>query len=365
MYDFLIVGAGLYGSVLAHELSKINKKVLVIDKRNHIGGNVFTEKIEGIVVHKYGCHYFHTNNKKIWDYINQFSDFYNCVPRVKVNYDNKIYSFPINLSTLNQIYGTITPEEAFKKLEEVKIKFDKPKNLEEWCLSQIGPDLYEIFIKNYTKKQWNKDPKELPVSIIKRIPIRLNYDDTYHNNAKYQGIPADGYTPIFEKLLQNVDVELNSDFEKIKHNWQSKAKNLIYSGTIDSFFNFCYGKLEYRSLRHETKIMDGSYQGCAQMNYTSNNEKFTRIIEHKFIQPYQESDKTVVTWEYPSDIGDPFYPINDEENNKKYKQYEELSKNLHNVLIGGRLGKAIYIDMDGCIAMALNHFNELTITPNF
>lgn len=361
-YDYLIVGAGFYGSVIAHELHKKNKKVLVVDKRDHIGGNAYTKKIEGIDVHMYGIHLFHTNNKHVWDYVSQFTDFYNCTPRIKVNYKNKIYSFPINLMTLHQVYGVVTPEEAQIKLASLVKECPKPANLEEWIVSQVGQELYEIFVKGYTTKQWGKPPHELPASIIKRLPIRLFYDDTYHHNAKYQGIPVDGYTPIFEKMLEGIDVKLNYDFLSVKNNWTDIADYLVYSGPIDAFFDHCYGRLEYRGLRHESKVLDGSYQGCAQINFTDEEVPYTRIIEHKFIQPYNTSDKTVVTWEYATDVSEgiePFYPVTIEVNNQIYDKYVELSKTLTNVKIGGRLGKYVYIDMDQTIAMALNDVEKL------
>ena len=357
-YDFLIVGAGLFGSVMARELTDSRFKVLILEKRNHIGGNCYTENVDGIHVHKYGPHYFHTNNTDVWKYVNKFTDFYTNLPRVKVSHENKLYSFPINLLTLHQIYGVKTPQEAKELLNNERVNILNPSNFEEYVISQVGWKLYHIFYEGYTTKQWGRHPSKLPASIARRIPIRYTMDDTYHSNAKYQGVPIDGYTKFFENLLSGINIELNVDFIGIKNNWRSMAKKLIYSGCIDSFFDYQFGNLEYRSLRHETKIVQGDYQGSAQINYTDINVEYTRTIEHKHIQ-HEGSlfNHSVVTNEYPVEYdgkNEPFYPIGDMENNVKYNQYKKLLEKEKDVIISGRLGKFKYIDMDFTINMALN-----------
>lgn len=359
--DFLIIGSGLFGSVFAHEATKKGFKCLMLEKRNHIGGNIYTSKIEGIDVHMYGPHYFHTNSKKIWDYINKFSNFYNVKTNVKVNYKNRIYSFPINLLTLNQLWGVKTPQEAELLLNQKTTKINNPSNLEEWALSQIGEELYEIFYKGYTEKQWNKKCTELPATIIKRLPVRFTYDDSYHN-AKFQGIPSDGYTSIIEKMLQNIEVKLNTDFFEIK-DWKKYADRLIYTGPIDRFFNYELGMLEYRSLHHETKIQDGDFQGCYQMNYTEKEVPYTRIIEHKHFLPFKDNKKTVITWEYPQDYNEnnePFYPIGLDENLKLYCKYLiKYRCGEPNRYGGGRLFEYKYMDMDQTIGSALKLAKKL------
>jgi UDP-galactopyranose mutase len=341
MYDYLIVGAGIYGAVFARELTNAGKKVLVIDKRYHIGGNCYTEKIDGINVHKYGPHIFHTSDKRVWDYVNNLVPFNHFSYRPKIKYKDNIYSLPINLMSLYQVYGVKTPEEARKKLEEVKIPFDKNPlgrviNLEEWILSEVGPELYEIFIKGYTTKQWGREPKLLPSFIIKRLPIRLTFDDNYYFD-NYQGIPIGGYTKIFEKLLDGIDVELNVDYLKDKESWDSKATKVIYTGAVDEFYNYQFGKLEYRSLKFETEILDiPDYQGIAGMNYGDVDVPYTRIIEHKHFE-FGEQPTTVITKEYPKTEGEPYYPMNDNINNVRYGQYKELMSKETKYLFGGRL----------------------------
>lgn len=346
-YDYLIVGAGLFGSVFAQQCKEAGKSCLVIDKRDHIAGNIYSEKVEGIEVHKYGPHIFQTNNDAVWEYVNKFSKFRQYAHKVKVNYYGSIYSFPINLDTLYAVYGVTNPEDAQKKLNEVRVKIDSPKNLEEHCLAMIGPKLYEIFIRGYTEKQWGKDPRELPASIIKRIPVRLTYDDRYHEK-KYSGIPLDGYTQMVANMLDGVKVELGVDFTSM--DWKKFTKTLVYSGKIESLFGSCYGELDYRSLRFETKTLAGDFQGVAQMNYTASDVPFTRITEHKHFNP-KNQEKTVVTWEYPEMNGDPYYPINDEKNNALYKKYKALIG--PNIIGGGRLFDYCYYDMDQAIASAL------------
>jgi UDP-galactopyranose mutase len=355
MYDYLVVGSGIYGAVWAHQCKENKKTCLVIDKRNHIAGNVYSEKIENIDVHKYGPHIFNTNNDQIWQYAQQFSKFIQYTHKVKVNYHNKIYSMPINLQTIYEIYGVKTPEEAKKQIESVKVPISNPKNLEEWCLSQIGPELYDIFIRHYTQKQWKRDPKELPISIIKRLPIRFNFDDRWHE-SKYSGIPSDGYTQWIANMLDGTQVELGVDY--FERDWSKYAKKVVYTGPIDRLFNYCYGKLDYRTLRFESKTLTGDYQGVAQMNYTDEHIPFTRTVEHKHFT-YKNSDKTVVTWEYPEEWkidAEPYYPINDERNNQLYKKYKEKLDNCSNMVGGGRLCMFKYYDMDSVIASALHKF---------
>ena len=354
MYDYLIVGSGLFGSVFAHEAKKNNKKCLVIDKRNHIGGNCYTEKIKNISVSKYGPHIFHTSNEKIWKYINQFADFNIIQYKPKVFYKNKFYSFPINLFTLYQVYDVKTPEEAIRKLQEVKIPCENPRNLEDYILSQIGKELYEIFIKGYTTKQWNKDPKDLPSSIIKRIPVRTNFNDNYYFDD-YQGFPIDGYEPIFNNLLEGIEVKLSVDYLKEKNNLDKICKNVIYTGPIDKFFNYEYGNLEYRSLRFDQEILEQEdYQGCGGINFTDIDVPYTRIIEHKHFEKYKKNKFTVITKEYPQNYGEPYYPINNNNNNEVYQKYKKISLLDKKYIFGGRLGSYAYLDMDQTIASSLN-----------
>jgi UDP-galactopyranose mutase len=354
-YDFLIVGSGLFGSVFAHEATKAGKKCLIIEKRNHIGGNCYTEKIDNINIHKYGPHIFHTNDKKIWDWIQQFGEFNQYKHSPKVNYKGEIYSFPINLLTLNKLWGVTTPEEAIEKLEEVKIKCDNPRNLEDWILSQVGNDIYETFIKGYTKKQWNKDPKELPSSIIKRLPIRTNYNDNYFFD-KYQGIPIDGYTNLFKNMLKGIDILENIDYFSEKDKWDSMANKIVFTGKIDEFFDYKFGELEYRSLTFvEERLETEDYQGCSIVNYTDLETPQTRITEHKHFDD-AKSDFTWITKEYPKNYqnGDtPYYPINDDKNNELYRKYKELADSTPNVIFGGRLSEYKYYDMHQIIASAL------------
>lgn len=351
MIDYLIVGAGLFGSVFAREMMGAGKKVLVIDKRSHIGGNCYTENINGINVHTYGPHIFHTSNKEVWDYMNKFTTFNHFSYRPKVCYNGKIYSFPINLMTLDQVFGAGTPLLAKSILDRVKIPIDNPQNLEEWMLSQVGEELYNIFIKGYTAKQWGRDPKKLPASIIKRIPIRLTFDDNYYFD-NYQGIPIGGYTQMFEKLLERIEIRLNTNYFDDREYFNSLAKKVVYTGSIDEFFEYKYGKLDYRSLRFETEILDiKDYQGNAGINYTDINVPFTRIVEHKHFE-FGEQPQTIITREYPSDIGEPYYPI-EIDNNNNISIYRILSKKEPNVIFGGRLGEYKYMDMHQVIDSAL------------
>lgn len=362
MLDFLIVGAGFYGSVLARELKNAGKKVKIIEKRDHIGGNCYTENVRGIHVHRYGPHYLHTNKKNVWEYVNRFADFHNNLPRIKASYKNNLYSFPVNLFTLNQIYGVKTPTEAAKLLESLRVDIPNPKNLEEFVISKVGKKLYSMFYEGYSTKQWNRHPSQIPASAGRRVPIRLTFDDSYHSDTTYQGLPINGYTALFENLLKGIDVELNVDFQQIKSNWRNEAKHLIYSGCIDAFYDFAFGKLDYRSLKHEVKTLENTdFQGTAQVNYTDMAVPYTRIIEHKHFQQNNQSlNHTVLTYEYPMDydsVNEPFYPIGDEVNNAKYQQYKALLE--PDVTIGGRLGTYKYIDMDDTVQMALIQANKL------
>lgn len=353
-YDYLIVGAGLFGSIFARELTDKGHSCLVLDKRKHIGGNCYTENIEGINVHKYGPHIFHTSNKEVWDYVNRFAEFNHYTHRPKVTYQDKIYSFPINLMTLYQVYGVTTPEQARQKLDEVRL--DKPTgklNLEEWILSQVGPEIYEIFIKGYTTKQWNRHPSELPSGIISRLPIRLNFDDNYFNDI-YQGIPIGGYTQIFKKLLDGIEVRLGVDYLEDRYLFNKMAKKIVYTGPVDSFYEYKFDKLEYRSLKFETEILNTpDYQGVAIMNYTESSIPYTRITEHKHFE-FGKQDKTVITKEYPQNTGEPFYPINNPENNTRHSRYKELMNSEEKILFGGRLADYKYYDMHQVIASALH-----------
>lgn len=354
MYNYIIVGSGLFGSIFAYEANKRGKRVLVLEKRSHLGGNCYTEKLENINVHKYGPHIFHTNDKKIWDYINQFASFNHYVNRPKVNYDDKLYSFPINLFTLYQLWGVKTPKEAEQKLDSVKIVNNNPKNLEEWILSQVGHEIYEKFIKGYTTKQWGRDPKELPSSIIKRLPIRLNFDDNYFND-KFQGIPIGGYTQIFEKMLSGIEVRLNCDFFKNKKYYESISEKIVFTGKIDELYDYQFGKLEYRSLKFENEIHDGDYQGNAVINFTSDKVPHTRVCEHKHFE-FGNQEKTVITKEYPDVYSDdkiPYYPIGDERNKEIFRKYEDLNNSQSKYILGGRLAEYKYYDMHQIIGSAL------------
>jgi UDP-galactopyranose mutase len=355
-YDYLIIGSGLFGAICARELTDNGFKCLVIDSRNHIGGNCYTENKEGINIHKYGPHIFHTNDDKIWEYINKYSKFNNFTYRPRVNYKNKIYSFPINLLTLYQVFDVKTPIEAISKLESLRQKIDNPKNLEEYVLSQVGEDIYNIFIKGYTEKQWKLKGNKLPSSIIKRIPIRTNFDDNYFFD-KYQGIPIGGYTQIFVKLLDGIEIRLNTDFFKNREYFENISNKIIYTGKIDEYFNYEFGELNYRTLDFETKRLEiPDYQGVSVMNYTEYDVPYTRIIEHKHFE-FGNQDFTYVTKEYPiewSKDKTPYYPISTDDNLKIYNKYKEKSKVLENKLIfGGRLGTYQYYDMHQVIGQAL------------
>jgi UDP-galactopyranose mutase len=358
-YDYLIVGAGFFGSVFARLATDDGKKCLVIDKRNHIAGNCYTESIENINVHVYGPHIFHTNDKNIWNFVNRFAEFNNFILSPKSKSKDKLYSLPFNMNTFYEIWNTKTPEEAKQKIEEQKFK-GIPSNLEEQALSLVGKDVYEILIKDYTTKQWGKLPKELPPFIIKRLPVRFTYDNNYFND-RYQGIPVGGYTKLFENILKDIEVVLNVDYLKNKNYYNNIAKYVVYTGCIDEFFNYEFGKLDYRSLEFKTEILETkNYQGCAIMNYNDVNIPWTRIVEHKHFEKC-DSEKTVITKEYPKkyEIGStPYYPINDEKNNSIYKKYKEKTKTYSNIIFGGRLAEYKYYDMHMVIASAMTKYKN-------
>lgn len=353
-YDYLIVGSGLFGSIFASQMTKAGARCLVIDKRPHIGGNCHTTNRGGIHVHDYGPHIFHTNNKPIWDYMNSLAEFNSFVNRPKVKYQNKIYSFPINLLTMYQLWGIQTPKEAIKKLNDVKIAIDNPKNLEEWCLSQVGEEIYNTFIYGYTRKQWGRHPNELPSFIIKRLPIRLNFDDNYYED-KYQGIPIGGYTQIFEKLLKNIPTEVGVDYFADRDRLDALADKIVYTGAIDEYFNYEHGTLEWRSLRFEHEELNiPDYQGTAAVNYTDFDIPYTRICEHKHFE-YGKQDFTVITKEYPQNWDkskEKYYPINDEKNNELYQKYKSKIDTTR-YIFGGRLADYKYYDMHQVVGSAL------------
>ncbi len=365
MYDYLIVGSGLYGSICAYELSKMGYKVLVIDKREHIGGNIYTENIEGINVHKYGAHIFHTSNKMVWDYINQFAEFNNYINSPIARYKNEIYNLPFNMNTFSKIWNDVfTPAEAMKKIDEEKKKYyvEEPKNLEEQAINLVGPTIYEKLVKGYTAKQWGRKCNELPAFIIKRLPVRFTYDNNYFND-RYQGIPIGGYTKIIEKMLSGIEVKLNSNYFSDRKYYESISKNIIYTGPIDEFFDYKYGELEYRSVYFETTVLDEvNHQGNAVVNYTDYETPYTRIIEHKHFEFDTKTPKTVISKEYSKSwkLGDePYYPVNDEKNNTLYNKYKEEALKLDNVFFGGRLGQYKYYDMDKVILEALNFIENI------
>ena len=358
-YDYLIVGSGLFGATVAYRLKNLGKKVLVIDKRNHIGGNVYTENIEGINVHKYGAHIFHTNYKDVWDFVNSFATFNRYTNSPIARYKNEVYNMPFNMNTFAKIWDDVfTPEDALRHIEEERKEMEGVSitNLEEQAISLVGRTIYEKLVKGYTEKQWNRDCKDLPASIIKRLPVRFVYDNNYFNDA-YQGIPIGGYTKMVENMLEGVEVRLNTDFFDKKEEFMSMAKKIVYTGRIDEFFNYSLGHLEYRSLKFETKILDmDNFQGNAVVNYTGKEVPYTRVIEHKHFE-FNESSKTVVTYEYPSDMSEstePFYTVNDDANNLLATEYKNLICTLDNVIFGGRLADYKYYDMDDVIKLALD-----------
>ena len=362
MYDYLIVGSGLFGSICARELTDKGCAVLVLEKRDHVGGNIYTEEDEGINVHKYGAHIFHTNNKEAWDYVNRFVSFNRYTNSPVANYKGELYSMPFNMYTFNKMWNVVTPQEAVSIINKQKKEIDhEPTNLEEQAISLVGRDIYEKLVKGYTEKQWGRDCKELPSFIIKRLPVRFTFDNNYFN-ALYQGIPMGGYTKLIEKLLEGIEVKLNVDFLKEKNTYNSMAKKVIYTGPIDAYFDYKLGYLEYRSVKFETeKLNIDNYQGNAVVNYTDRETPYTRIIEHKWFEFGKDSNGndipvTIISKEYSSEWkpGDePYYPVNDERNSSLYRKYEELANNETNVFFGGRLGEYKYYDMDKVVEKAL------------
>ncbi|WDF54716.1 UDP-galactopyranose mutase [Mucilaginibacter sp. KACC 22063] len=367
-YDFLIVGAGLYGSVFAHEAKKRGKKCLVIDKRKHIGGNAYTENIENINVHKYGAHIFHTSNKKIWDYVNSFVEFNRYTNSPLANYNGELYNLPFNMNTFHQLWGVKTPDEAqaIIKSQIEKLNIKEPANLEEQALSLVGTDIYHKLIKGYTEKQWGRKATDLPAFIIKRLPVRFTFDNNYFND-NYQGIPIGGYTALVEKILDGIEIKLGVNYLSDKDYFDSLADKVVYTGMIDEFYNYKFGILEYRSLHFENEIIDSSnYQGNAVVNYTDSETPFTRIIEHKHFE-FGTQPKTVVTREYPKEWkkeDEPYYPVNDDKNNKLFKLYSELSKKESKVIFGGRLGDYKYYDMHHIIGLSLKKIATLFNEPD-
>ena len=363
MYDYLIVGTGLFGSIFAYEANKRGKKCLVIDKREHIGGNIYTKNIEGINVHMYGAHIFHTSNKEVWDYINNFAEFNRYTNSPVARYKNELYNLPFNMNTFNKLWGVVTPKEAMDKIEEEKKEYKdvlngrEPANLEEQAISLIGKTIYEKLVKGYTEKQWGKRATELPSFIIKRLPVRFIYDNNYFNDI-YQGIPIGGYTKIIEKMLNGIEVRLNCDYFEHRDELDKLANKIIFTGPIDKYYDYKFGELEYRSLKFETEILDEcNYQGNAVVNYTEYEVPYTRIIEHKHFEFDSTSPKTVVTREYPDTWvqgKEPYYTMNDDKNTSLYAKYKEIANKDEKVIFGGRLGQYKYFDMDKVISEVLN-----------
>lgn len=362
-YDYLIVGSGLFGAIFAYEAKKKGKKVLVIDKRDHIGGNIYTKEVENIQVHQYGAHIFHTSNPKVWDYVNQFATFNRYTNSPVARYKDEVYNLPFNMNTFQQMWGVFTPQEAKDKIKQqiAEAGISEPTNLEEQAISLVGKDIYEKLVKGYTEKQWGKRAKELPSFIIKRLPVRFVYDNNYFNDT-FQGIPVGGYTQIIEKMLDGIEVRLETDFLKQRKELEQEAEKIVYTGMIDAYYDYCFGELEYRSLRFETEILEEeNYQGNAVVNYTEYEIPYTRIIEHKHFefqcQNGTNNPKTVITREYPHvwHTGDePYYPMNDEKNNEIYQKYLEKSKKDSKVIFGGRLGMYRYFDMHQVVEAALD-----------
>jgi UDP-galactopyranose mutase len=362
-YDFLIVGGGLYGAVFAHEVKRCGKTCMIIDKRSHIAGNIYTEKIEGIEVHKYGAHIFHTNNKEIWQYVNQFAEFNRYTNSPVANYKGEIYNLPFNMNTFNKMWGVVTPDEAQKKIEQQRSTsfVEHPQSLEEQALNLVGKDIYEKLIRSYTEKQWGRPCSELPAFIIRRLPVRFTYDNNYFNDI-YQGIPIGGYTAMVEALLEGIEVKLNTDYFDEKCKWYGLADKVVYTGPVDAYFNYRLGALEYRSLRFETDVLNiPNFQGNAVINYTDSETPYTRIIEHKHFE-FGMQPKTVISREYsiewkPGD--EPYYPVNDKKNNELYESYRALAEAESNVIFGGRLGEYKYYDMDKVVEAALQKVKEV------
>lgn len=357
-YDYLIVGAGLFGAVFAQQAKAAGKRVLVIDKRSHIGGNIYTEEVEGIQVHQYGAHIFHTNDKRVWEYVNRFADFNRYTNSPVANYHDELYSLPFNMYTFNKLWGIITPMEAQKKIAEQRTAagITEPKNLEEQAISLVGTDVYEKLVKGYTQKQWGRPCTELPAFIIRRLPVRFTFDNNYFN-ALYQGIPMGGYTAMVSNMLEGIEVRLNEDYLKNRSKWDELADKVVYTGPIDSYFDYCFGPLEYRSVRFEIEVLDmPNFQGNAVINYTDAETPYTRIIEHKHFE-FGTQPKTVISREYSQEWRpgiEPYYPVNDDKNTALYERYRALAENETQVIFGGRLGQYRYFDMDAVIAAALD-----------
>ena len=363
-YDYLIVGAGLYGSVFARLATDNGKKCLVIDKRDTVAGNIYTEEVNGINVHKYGAHIFHTSNKEVWEFVNKYAEFNRYTNSPIANYKGEIYSMPFNMYTFNKMWGVVTPEEARKKIDEqmADCRVEEPKNLEEQAMNLIGKDIYEKLVKGYTEKQWGRKATELPGFIIKRLPVRLTYDNNYFNDT-YQGIPIGGYTKLVENILEGIEVRLGVDFLKNREELEALADKIVYTGMIDEYYDYCFGELEYRSLRFETEVMPDvdNYQGNAVVNYTDSETPYTRIIEHKHFE-FNTCKGTVVSREYPATWkkGDePYYPMNNDKNNDLYQKYAKKAEEDNKVIFGGRLGKYKYYDMDDTIEVAINDYRAL------
>ena len=357
-YDYLIVGAGLYGAVFAREAKKAGKSCLVIDKRDHIAGNIYTQEMEGIQVHRYGAHIFHTNNRQVWEYLGQFAEFNRYTNSPVANYKGEIYNMPFNMNTFNKLWGVITPAEAQAKIQEQRAAagITEPKNLEEQAISLVGTDIYEKLVKGYTEKQWGRPCSQLPAFIIQRLPVRFVYDNNYFN-ALYQGIPVGGYTAMVQKMLEGIEVRLGQDYLENKAGWDAQAKKVVYTGPIDAYFGSCYGPLEYRSVRFETEVLDTpNYQGNAVVNYTDAETPYTRIIEHKHFE-FGTQPKTVISREYSAEWkpGDePYYPVNDQKNGELYARYKALADQEEKTIFGGRLGEYKYYDMDKVVEAALD-----------
>jgi len=366
-YDWLVIGAGLYGATFARLMTDAGKKVLVLEKNDHVGGHCHSKPMNGIHVPTYGPHTFHTNNRQVWNFINKYGEFNQVKPKVLAHYRNKLYSLPFNMWTFNQLWGCKNPVEARQKIESQRLKTDSPKNFEEFALSIVGTEIYETFIKGYTTKQWGRPPKYLPVPIAKRIPLRFTFDDCYWSNAMWCGMPINGYTSLVENMLNGIEVRLNDNFSPDPHSlWgEGKAEKLVYTGSIDKFFNYKYGALEYRTLKFKTIEAEGDYQGVAQTNYTEEEVPFTRIVEHKhFYNNPDHYQKSFVTFEYPDtwdDNKEPYYPIIDDKNLELYKKYKEALP--PNIIVGGRLGTYKYLDMDQTITNAIeDHKNLLNLS---
>lgn len=361
-FDYIIVGSGLFGAVFAYEAKKRGKKCLVVEKRDHIGGNIYCENIEGVTVHKYGAHIFHTSNKQVWDYVNSLCEFNRFTNSPIANYYGEIYNLPFNMNTFSKLWGIFTPDEAKAKIEEQSSKIKgEPKNLEEQAISLVGEDIYLKLVKGYTEKQWGRDCKDLPAFIIKRLPVRYTYDNNYFNDP-YQGIPIGGYNVIIEKLLEGIEVITGVDYNQDREKYNALAEKVLYTGTLDSFYDYKFGKLEYRSLRFETEILDKqNYQGVAVVNYTDRETPYTRLIEHKHFE-FGTQEKTVITKEYPADWQEgmeAYYPVNNDANQELFQKYKNLADSEENVIFGGRLAEYKYYDMDKVIESALNKVADI------